>query len=55
MFGDFVDSLGDSSDTKLPAMLRQIFMPSNNIPGPRNSTNSFKKDGDFESNRLQKQ
>ena len=53
MFGDRVNSLDDNSDTELPAMIRQIIVPSNDIPNHRNYVSSgLEENKDFLDDRL---
>lgn len=41
---DFVDSLDYSLNIETLAMLRQINMPRNNIPSPKDCASSFNED-----------
>lgn len=44
---DFIDSLDDTSDTELLAILKQIIMPNGDIPDPRDNASDLKEDKDF--------
>lgn len=52
---DLIDSLDDSSNTKLLFMSRQIVVPSGNISDLGDNASGFKKNGDFLGDGLQRQ
>lgn len=51
MLNDFINSLDDTSDIKLPAMSRQIIISNNDIPSFKDYTSGLKEDRKFLDNR----
>lgn len=52
MLNDLINSVDNSLNNELLAMLKQIDMSSNNIPNFRDSVSDLEKNRDFLGNRL---
>lgn len=54
MLDALIDSSDDSSDTDSSAILKQVDVSNNGIPGPKDSTSSLKEERDISKNKSQK-
>lgn len=53
MLDNLIDNLDNSSDTEFPAMLRQIVVPSSDIPSFRDNANGLEENRNFLGGGLQ--